>query len=64
MGLNRQAFFVGTSLLNVTVDPAQRVMSGMPEKAAVFFSSSPAFETLDGFTGTVLARYPDDQVLA
>jgi hypothetical protein len=63
-GLNRQSFFVGTSLLNVTVDPAQRVMSGMPEKAAVFFSSSPAFETLDGFTGTVLARYPDDHVLA
>jgi hypothetical protein len=63
-GLNRQAFFAGTSLLNVLVDPAQRVMAGMPGRAAVFFSASPAFETLDGFTGTVLARYPDKDVLA
>jgi hypothetical protein len=63
-GLNRQNFFVGTSLLNVIVDPSQRVMAGMPERAAVFFSASPAFETLDGFAGSVLARYPDKDVLA
>ena len=31
----------------------------MPEKAALFADNSPAFETLDGFTGTVLARYAD-----
>ena len=63
-GLDRQSFFAGTSLLNVVVDPGQRVMAGMPERATVFFSSSPAFETLDGFNGTVLARYPDSEVLA
>jgi ribosomal protein S18 acetylase RimI-like enzyme len=63
-GLTRETFFAGTSLLNVTVDATQRVMSGMPERAAVFFSGSPAFETLDGFNGTVLARYPEDHVLA
>jgi hypothetical protein len=63
-GLNRQSFFAGTSLLNVAVDPGQRVMAGMPERAAVFFSSSPAFEPLEGFNGTVLARYPESAVLA
>ena len=63
-GLDRQRFFAGTSLLNVAVDPGQRVMAGMPERAAVFFSSSPAFEPLEGFSGTVLARYPESAVLA
>ena len=63
-GLNRQSFFAGTSLLNVVVDASQRVMAGMPERAAVFFSSSPAFEPLEGFSGTVLARYPESGVLA
>ena len=63
-GLNRQTFFVGTSLLNVVVDPSQRVTAGMPDRAAVFFSGSPAFETLEGFNGAVLMRYPDKDVLA
>jgi hypothetical protein len=63
-GLNRRAFFAGTSLLNVIIDNSSRVMAGMPERAAVFFSGSPAFEPLDGFRGTVLARYPDTDVLA
>ena len=31
----------------------------MPETAAVFADSSPVFETLEGFTGKVLARYQD-----
>jgi len=63
-GLTRQSFFAGTSLLNVAVDASQRVMAGMPERAAVFFSSSPAFEPLESFSGTVLARYPESRVLA
>ena len=57
-------FFVGTSLLNVVVDPSQRVTAGMPDRAAVFFSGSPAFETLEGFNGAVLMRYPDKDLLA
>jgi hypothetical protein len=63
-GLNRQSFFAGTSLLNVVIDNSSRVMAGMPERAAIFFSGSPAFEPLDGFRGTVLARYPEKDVLA
>jgi hypothetical protein len=34
-------------------------MAGMPEKAALFVDSSPVFETLDGFTGRVLAKYQE-----
>jgi hypothetical protein len=56
-GLNRQEFFAGGSLLNVTVTRSAVVMNGLPATAAVFFNSSPAFETLEGFQGVVLARY-------
>ena len=35
------------------------IMAGLPAQAAVFADSSPVFETLDGFKGTVLARYKD-----
>ena len=55
--LKRQQFFVGGSLLQVTVDPAHPVMAGMPARAAVFFDGSPVFAPLDGFSGTVLAKY-------
>ena len=34
-------------------------MAGMPAEAAVFVQGSPAFEPLEGFRGTVLARYSD-----
>jgi hypothetical protein len=56
-GVGRQDFFVGGSLLQVTTDPAHRIMAGMPDKAAVFFDSGPVFETLVGFKGSVLAGY-------
>ena len=58
-GLGRQEFFAGGSLMNVLVDPSKPVMAGLAPTTAVFFNSSPAFETLVGFTGTVLARYAD-----
>jgi hypothetical protein len=58
-GLGRQEFFAGGSLLNVEVDPSRPVMAGLQKTTPVFFNSSPAFETLVGFKGTVLARYAD-----
>ena len=58
-GLGRQEFFVGGSLVNVEVDPSQPVMAGLQKTTAVFFNSSPAFETLVGFKGTILARYAE-----
>jgi hypothetical protein len=56
-GLKRQEFFTGGSVLEVQAAATQQVMAGMPERAAVFVESSPAFETTEGFKGEVLARY-------
>lgn len=56
-GLGRQEFFAGGSLLNVEVDTTHPVMAGFAPSGVVFFNSSPAFETLEGFNGAVLAKY-------
>jgi hypothetical protein len=58
-GLRPEEFFLRGSIVEVTTTPAHRVMAGMPEKAAVFVDGSPIFETLDGFKGTVLAKYQE-----
>ncbi|MDH4065174.1 MAG: M14 family zinc carboxypeptidase, partial [Acidobacteriota bacterium] len=58
-GTKRQEFFTGGSVLAVSATTTHPVMAGMPERAAIFVDGSPAFETLDGFTGEVLARYQD-----
>jgi hypothetical protein len=58
-GLKPEEFFLRGSIVEVATDPTHPVMAGMPEKAAVFVDASPVFETLDGFSGTVLARYQD-----
>ena len=50
-------YFASGSILDVTVDPTQPVMAGMPEHASVFVDESPAFTTLEGFEGTALAKY-------
>lgn len=56
-GLTRSEFFAGGSLLTVEVDTTQPVMAGFAPTGHVFFNSSPAFETTEGFKGTVLAKY-------
>ena len=58
-GLRPEEFFLRGSIVEVTTDPTHPVMAGMPDKAAVFVDGSPVFETQDGFTGTVLARYQE-----
>jgi hypothetical protein len=58
-GLRPEEFFLRGSIVEVTPDRSHPVMAGMPEKSAVFVDSSPVFETLEGFTGRVLARYQD-----
>jgi hypothetical protein len=58
-GLKPEDFFLRGSIVDVITDPAHRVMAGMPERAAVFVDGSPVFEPLDGFKGTVLAKYAD-----
>jgi hypothetical protein len=58
-GLRSEDFFLRGSIVEVTTDPTYRLMAGMPQKAAIFVDSSPVFETLEGFKGTVLAKYPE-----
>ena len=58
-GLRPEEFSLRASIVEVATDQTHPVMAGMPAKAAVFADSSPVFETLEGFKGTVLARYQD-----
>jgi hypothetical protein len=56
-GLDRREFYVSGSILEVTVDPSQPVMTGMPERAKVFLARSPIFAVEEGFEGKVLAKH-------
>ncbi|HVT37448.1 MAG TPA: M14 family zinc carboxypeptidase [Gemmatimonadaceae bacterium] len=56
-GLDRKQYFTGTSIMQVTVDVAHPVMSGMPERADVTVNQPPAFTTTDGFDGVALAKF-------
>jgi hypothetical protein len=58
-GLRSDEFFLRGSLVEIAVDGRHPVMAGMPGKAAVFVDGSPVFEALEGFRGSVLARYQD-----
>ena len=59
-GIPRHDYFTGGSIMQVVVDTTHPVMSGMPARADVFVFNSPVFTTLDGFDGSVLAKYPND----
>jgi hypothetical protein len=56
-GLRNTDYFASGSILEITTDPSHPVMAGMPEKAKVFSDGSPVFTTLDGFQGSVIAKY-------
>ena len=58
-GVDRKDYFVGSSILHVTVDGTHPVMAGMPGQAYIFSSRSPIFTTLEGFSGTALAKYQE-----
>jgi hypothetical protein len=61
--VNRRDFFTGGSIMRVTTDPTQPVMAGMPRDADVFVFNSPVFTTLDGFQGSVLAKFANDSTV-
>jgi Zinc carboxypeptidase len=60
-GLRPEEFYLKGSIVQVITDPDHPVMAGMPERAAVFADSSPVFALLDGFKGTVLAKYGESE---
>jgi len=53
----RDEFFLAGSIVAMTVDPSQPVMSGMPERSKVFVARSPVFTVEEDFEGSVLAKY-------
>jgi hypothetical protein len=57
--VDRKDFYVGGSLLEVTVDPAHPLMAGMRTRASVFVGRSPVFTTIEGFGGVALAKYQE-----
>ena len=63
-GLRTDEFFLRGTIVEVTTDPSQQVMAGMPEKAAVFADSSPVFETQDGFKGNGPREVPGHRLTA
>jgi hypothetical protein len=57
-GLSNEKFYCAGSLLRVeTEHPDMPVNYGVPVSPVVMFEHGPAFETLPGFKGVVLARY-------
>lgn len=58
-GLRPEEFFLRGSIVEVSTATTHPVMAGMPDRAPIFADSSPVFETLDGFKGTVLATYQE-----
>jgi hypothetical protein len=55
--LPSEEFFLAGSIVAMTVDPSQPVMSGMPERSKVFVARSPVFTVEEGFDGSVIAKY-------
>ena len=58
-GLSREGFFAGISQLEARVSTAHPLMAGMPGRASLTVSRSPAFRTLDGFDGEVLMSFAE-----
>ncbi len=60
-GLKSDKFFCSGALLRVELESRERpVTFGLPDETTVMFELGPAFETLPGFKGAVLARYPKE----
>ena len=57
--VGRAEFFTSGSILEVVTDPSHPVMSGMPERANIFFGRSPVFTVEDDFEGAALAKYQE-----
>lgn len=66
-GMRRDEHFAPGSILRVQVDPTQPMGFGMAAETYAFYNNSPFFSILEGFNAlkpTVIARYPNQEVLA
>jgi hypothetical protein len=66
-GLTRDQHFAPGTILNVEIDTSHPVGYGMAAETFGFYNNSPFFALVEGFASqrtTVVARYPNDQVVA
>ena len=57
--LERTDFFMSGSIVEMVMDPAHPVASGMLERSRVVVEQSPVFTTEEAFQGRVFAKYPE-----
>jgi hypothetical protein len=66
-GLTRDQHFAPGTILNLEIDTTHPVGYGMAAETHGFYNNSPFFALVEGFASqrtTVVARYPNDQVVA
>jgi hypothetical protein len=61
-GMSNEAFFCAGALLRIEANhPELPINFGVPAAPVVMFERGPAFDTLPGFRGAILAKYPKDE---
>ena len=63
-GISNRDFYSPGSLLNVTLDTHDPIAYGLPENMAIWSEDGPAWEVASSSKDRVIARYPDEHVLA
>jgi hypothetical protein len=63
-GVSNRDFYSPGSLLNVTLDTHDPIAYGVPENIAIWSEDGPAWEVASSSKARVIARYPDDHILA
>ena len=62
-GLSNREFYSPGSILNCTLDTKNQLSRGLPEAIHIWSEGSPAWDVPEG-AGTVVARYPEKDILA
>jgi Zinc carboxypeptidase len=63
-GVPDRDFYSPGSLLNVTLDTQNAIAHGLPKNIAIWSEESPAWDVPANSRDFIIARYPDDHVLA
>jgi hypothetical protein len=63
-GVPNRDFYSPGSLLNASLDTKSAISVGLPEHIAIWSEESPAWDVPSNGKDVVVARYPDDHVLA
>ncbi len=63
-GVGNRDFYSPGSLLNATLDTRNAITLGLPKNIAIWSEESPAWEVPANSKDTIIARYPDDHLLA